>query len=411
MKQSALAVAGALMLTPLLLLGACPSLGEIGVGGPLDATVDRGTPRAEGGADAQPDTTPRDASVDVRCTAEVGTDPHNCGRCGHDCLGGGCTGGACEAVVLYAGSDTPTSIVVDGPSVLVTVDTRPGFDGYLFRCEAADCKGTRTILATGLPNPWFAVGHGGMVFWDNGGTQDGGTFTAGSIVGCPETGCSDSGPVVYSPEGGGLDGGASLSGLALDSTYLYWAATNNNSLLEQTGTILRCATVDCAGTLVPLVSGASFIPIVVQVDPSFVYWTDLGTNQVLRCKLPSCGGNPQVFANNQNSPSGLALYGGSVYWTQGADEGGILRCPASGCGTAPTTLATEQANPFGLAVDDSGVYWTNINDGTVRHCPLDGCSKPTVLARTEAPFAIALDALSVYFTNSTTRGGVLRVAK
>src|SRR5580700_8934554 len=111
MKQSALAAAGALMLTPLLLLGACPSLGEIGVGGPVDATVERGTPKAEGGLDARPDTSPRDAGVDVPCVAEVGTDPHNCGRCGHDCLGGACAGGACEAVVLYAGSDTPTSIV------------------------------------------------------------------------------------------------------------------------------------------------------------------------------------------------------------------------------------------------------------------------------------------------------------
>src|SRR5580693_2103781 len=122
MRRSALAAAGVLSLVPLLVLAACPSLSEIGVGGPPDATVDQRSDHApsDGGSDGHADTTPRDAAV-VPCTADVAADPANCGRCNHDCLGGACYMGACQAVVLYAANDTPSSIVVDGPTLVVTV--------------------------------------------------------------------------------------------------------------------------------------------------------------------------------------------------------------------------------------------------------------------------------------------------
>jgi hypothetical protein len=89
----------------------------------------------------------------------------------------------------------------------------------------------------------------------------------------------------------------------------------------------------------------------------------------------------------------------------------VFDCPVVGCGGGATTIATNQDDPLSVAVDDSGVYWTNGNAGTVMRCPLSGCVTPTQIAQTEGAFAIALDAVSVYFTNSTIRGEVLRVAK
>src|SRR6476659_4574484 len=43
-----------------------------------------------------------DNATDAPCSADLGHDPANCGRCGHDCLGGGCDAGGCEPVVLVA---------------------------------------------------------------------------------------------------------------------------------------------------------------------------------------------------------------------------------------------------------------------------------------------------------------------
>jgi hypothetical protein len=410
MRRSALAAGGALtLLSSLLVLAACPSLSEIDVGSP-DATAERTVPKLDTGVDARGDVTARDAGVDAPCLADVTADPNNCGRCGHDCLDGACSNGVCQAVVLYSGEDTPTSIVVEGPSLFVTVDTGSTSGGYLFRCSTSDCMGTKTVLATGLVNPWFAVGFGGNVFWDNSGAEDGGAITdPGSVVSCPEEGCPDSGPAVYSMTGTGTDGGANISGLAVDSTFIYWADLFGYSGL--TGAIYQCPLENCGASITQLVGGDNYIPLAIAIDPShYVYWTDLGTNQVLRCKLPSCGGSPDIFANNQTGASGLALYDHNVYWTQGIDDGGILRCSTGGCAT-PTTLAKGQANPYAVVVDESGAYWTNIDDGTVMRCPLTDCTKPEQLAQTEAAFAIALDAVSVYFTNSSSLGEVLRVAK
>jgi hypothetical protein len=47
-------------------------------------------------------------------------DPHNCGSCGHDCLGGACQNGTCVPLppgVLASGQLTPSSIVVDATNV------------------------------------------------------------------------------------------------------------------------------------------------------------------------------------------------------------------------------------------------------------------------------------------------------
>src|ERR1700722_1711106 len=143
MRRSALAAGGALTLSiaSWLVLSGCPSLSEIDVGAP-DSTTERTAQKPDAGVDAHDDVTARDGGVDAPpCLADVTADPHNCGRCGHDCLDGGCSNGRGQAVVLYSG-DTPTAIVADGPSLFVTVDTGSASGGYFFRCSTSDCMGT-----------------------------------------------------------------------------------------------------------------------------------------------------------------------------------------------------------------------------------------------------------------------------
>jgi hypothetical protein len=407
-------VALAPVLAGLASLTACPSLADIAVGSPTDAMTERNSDAApvtdaDGAKDA-------DTGADAPCItdADVDIDPRNCGRCGHDCLGGGCSAGVCQAFEIYFG-DTPTSLVTDGPTLYVTSDVASSpNDGYLFSCTIANCMETKKVLATGLPNPWFATLDGNALFWVNGGTlgSDGGAPTgSGNVASCPtDGGCPASGPMNYTPDM--PDAGIlSLAGIAFDSTYLYWSGYAN--LETPVGSITQCATAACSTTIATLASGPSFFPFAVVVNEEYVYWTDIGLDQVLRCKLPSCGGDPEIFANNQPTPQGMALYDGAVYWTQGDEPGLIASCPAAGCGSGPTTIASGQLNAFAIAVDATGIYWTDIDAGSLSHCPLPGCGKgsPAILGTAPAAYAIAMDAVSVYFTSSTASGSIYRVAK
>jgi hypothetical protein len=408
-RLSALAVLSAATLLPLLLLVACPSLGEIGVGSP---PLDAAAPDRNSVSDAGGET---DASADVvTCDAATLSDPANCGRCGHDCLGGACSKGACQPVTLYTG-DAPVSIIVEGATLFLVVQSSTPYSGYVFRCMTAGCAASKQVLAQNLNFPWFGAKQGSQIYWANFGGSDA-SVDPGSVMGCSETGCPD-GATLYSPAGGGVDGGENMSGLAVDGTYLYWVNVSTVGSKTVFGGLYQCVPGECAGTLTELGRTTGF-PFVVVVDGSHVYWIDSGPNEVLRCSLPSCGGNPQIFAKIVGAApgepinfSGLALYGDNVYWTAGVADGGVFTCPKSGCSGGATTVASGQNDPAFVAVDDSGVYWANSAGGSIMHCALSGCAKPTVLASAEAPYAIALDAVSVYFTDSSGFGAVLRVAK
>jgi hypothetical protein len=408
-RRSASIACGALTLAPLLVVAACPSLGEIGVGSPPDATTDgRHDARPEAGLDVRREARVSDAGLDVRCDADAAQDPHNCGQCGHDCLGGTCAGGACQPVVLFSG-DTPISIVVDGPTVFAAVQTLSPDTGYVIRCQAADCEATKTVVASGLAFPWFAVGEKGSLYWADFGGNDA-AAAPGNVMGCPEKGCPEAGPQTYTPEAGSTDGSPNTMGLAADSTYLYWADTFGFD-----GVLYQCARGACAGT-VAVVTDVFGVPYAPVVDSTHLYWVLIGSNQIQRCPRASCGGGPEVFAQITTAGTslgfcGLAVFGGEVFFSQGIADGGVFSCPASGCGGSPKEIARGQANPSFIAADDSGVYWANTSGNTIMHCPLGGCAAPDLIATSPAPFAIALDTESVYFTNSSGAGQVLRVAK
>jgi hypothetical protein len=118
-----------------------------------------------------------------------------------------------------------------------------------------------------------------------------------------------------------------------------------------------------------------------------------------------------ALACGQDTPSGLALSNGNIYWTQYDAAQNIMSVPVTG-GT-PTVVVSNQDYPWAIAADATNIYWTNYdNDGAVSggdttagqvlQAPLGGGTVTTLATGLEDPYGIAVDADNVYFT---TYGG------
>jgi hypothetical protein len=106
--------------------------------------------------------------------------------------------------------------------------------------------------------------------------------------------------------------------------------------------------------------------------------------------------------------------GTNVYWV---DYGSSVVMQKPLAGGSAVTVASGQDYPVGIAIDATSIYFTNSDApngggrGSVVMVPIGGGS-PTVLAMDQAgPGAIAVDATSVYWAIYGTSGAVEKIAK
>ena len=365
--------AAARVVFPAMLAVAAACGGNVVVDGPV--LPGSGAASTGGSATTSPTTT----NPNFPCQ-DTTSDPHNCGTCGHDCLGGDCLSSLCQPVIL-ASNGYPNGIAVDATHVYWT-DLITG----VMRLPLAG--GTPELLAP-ADSPEAIALDPAHVYW-----------TAKNSVGRIDLGGGTATSLLSTT----LKTGAWA--LAIDGSTLYWA----DQIL---GTI---QVIPVGGGPSTTVAKGLSAPDGVVVDATDVYWAE-GTDQQTEgsiSRMPKAGGSPVTLAAHQQGPRALALDDTSVYWTDSAvyvpsPTGLVMKAPKSG--GAATPLASGQGNPLGIAVDATDVYWVNSDSGTVMRVPKGGGTAVTLASAQFYPTAVAVDGSAVYWTTQQKGGAVVKLAK
>ncbi len=353
-------------------------------------------PNDAAGTESAPSPPPSDAASDAGkastdaapCTAaDTTSDTHNCGACGHDCLGGQCSSSACQPVALISDDAgvSPWGLAQDG-TYLYWTDLP---NGTVNRTNKVGGGTTVMTTQTSGPHP-IAVDDAGM-YWET--TTVSGFARRAPVpraLSMPSLVANVSGPVLS---------------VAIDDQSVYWTENSTQVLSankygnKENGSVIWNGDASTNN---------------VATDGQRVYFT--AVDGVLRA-IGVDGGSGFQFGTPGTVPSeGVAVNSGYVYWSLADPSQGVV---ARSSTTSPTemTLATTQLGPFAIASDGVNVYWANLPNAAaaqIVECAVDG-GMPKVVAHGLHSNAIVVDDVAVYWTdgqNATgTNGSLWKLAK
>lgn len=349
---------------------------------PPDAPVDAADAATDTSVDALPDAPPCNP-------ATLDHDTYNCGACGHDCLGGACTSGVCQPVVLAtASSGTLTTIASDATFVFWATDDghvgRVGKDGSNPHNIIAASNGI-VGLAIDATRVYYSSFAGGWVLaaakdGSNPGQQialgqsNVGPLAVNGVAAFWSTwNSSDSGIMRRVLDGGApalVWGGRTtapcpcpISSVATDDIDVYWVQDYTSTILQGRG--------DGTGATMEL-AGECYNVELLALDDAGVYFTgsngpslavmrvNKGDSRGSSCFAPSM----TTLAVDDAGTYGIAVAGGYSTWTTHTTPGAVRVVPTTPPFTA-RTLASAQALPGAITSDDHAAYWVNEGDGTV----------------------------------------------
>jgi len=326
-------------------------------------------------------TPPMDSSMgtDGPCSTNFQTDRHNCGSCGHDCLGGLCSGGLCEAFAI-ATSVTAYDIAASA-GTLYWVDQA----STVWTCTIASNACAARSFATGQSTPVRITLGGtgnGTVFWSNygsGGAADGSIMTLPLAGGTPAT--LESG--LWTPQG-----------VAADDTYAFWAET-----YAPTPVVVRRT---LGNSTVMNIPGTNAAPTAVAVGGGTVYWSDSPMASPGSVEMAPEGSLAEMpVQGTQTTPYAISADSTYVYWVDYATAGAVWQYTVSNGGKQQ--IGTTDVSPIDIASDAAYAYWvdqgtTSGFNGKVVQWNASAAASTDRAMGLDQPTAIAIDANAIYFS-------------
>jgi hypothetical protein len=366
-------------------------------------------PTPLGAADGAPDvlgpadSTTRDVAPDVASAPEAGagdaacpdtrSDPHNCGACGHDCLGGLCSMSACQPMALVAveAGASPYAIAQDDGSLYWTDDRTDTIWATNKRTGASEPLQQGTFS----PEP-IAVDDAG-IYWG----------AATGVYRCPKVGCATGTTFI------GQYSGFLVDSLSVDDQNVYWIEGQLSVAAAPKGSL------DASANLLwpPADAAASAAPVNVVADGTHVFFS--ATDGLVRSLALDGGQVASTGSPSSYGSFGLALDPADVYWTvPDPSEGYVSGSPSSALDAS--VLAMSQASPGAIASDGTRLYWVVAEDAgattAIAACTIAACAPSVMAAGFTDVSSIVVDDTAVYFTDHGTGdragpGAIWKLAK
>ena len=191
------------------------------------------------------------------------------------------------------------------------------------------------------------------------------------------------------------------TGLAVDSTYIYYA----NGCTSSIGRAKLDGSERDDGFIVET-NGSGWFENPGYIDNDIyglyvsndkIYWANYTTNTIGRANIDGSNQNsdfinlkPGSFTGSDSSIGGITgvtVQGNYIYWANW-DINTIGRASVDGSGIDNTFISTgASTNPYNITSSSSKLYWTNYGSGSVAKSNLDGTGKSVLFSY---PFAIGI---------------------
>lgn len=337
------------------------------------------------------------------CATKLADDPLNCGACDHSCGGGACFAGACQAVAIASGLDSPAAseIAIDDTFVYFPAALENGVTTASVykvpKAGGADASSSAVTLFVGPASQQvrgITVRNTDVLWTTNG-------ISAGS------------GKVQFVPRIGGATQDIAVGenapfGLAADANDVYWVATGAPAAVRK-----KALPAGAATTIIPSLAN----PTHIATNGTNLYYVEKGAVTMATV----AGASPTIVAGTSGDIIGnIFVTPTAIFWSNYYTTHEILTASLSG--TNPKSLYTGPSAAMYVTADAQNAYAVfqgtlpaQFKDGVLVKIPLNGVDKPVTIATFSRPQAVAIDASSIYVTGSSFNvaksGTVWRLAK